>query len=245
MLIVSGGVAVLGAQTGGPSADEIARTIAVAQKVGTTEPLTDTARRYSFGLRLLDRQGPVITSIQGPLNRIFTDARTAVARRSTYTAASVSDAAREAAITTIAIPNNTYQFWDSRGPVRVSEVLFKVFRSGSKDPQVIHPSNGCQFSPLEYKKPSGEDVQVAARFVQIPAGPLLVPRRRFEVVVVHDQGDGPEPFNPKNYDWSSNVRHVRESLSGRSAGRARIARAPFSTIGRWIKSGCFTIRSII
>ena len=196
MLIVSGGVAVLGAQRGGPSADEIARTIAVAQKVGTTEPLTDTARRYSFGLRLLDRQGPVITSIQGPLNRIFTDARTAVARRSTYTAASVSDAAREAVITTIAIPNTTYQFWDSRGPVRVSEVLFKAFRPGSKDPQLIHPPNGCQFSALEYKKPSGEAYKSQLAACKFPLNLFSSSGTRFEVVVIHDQGEWSRALQP-------------------------------------------------
>jgi len=196
VLIVSGAVAVLGAQTGGPSADEIARTIAVAQKVGTTEPLTDTERQYSFGVRLLDRQGPVITSIQGPLNRIFTDARTAVARRSTYTAASVSDAAREAVITTIAIPNTTYQFWDSRGPVRVSEVLFKAFRPGSKDPQLIHPPNGCQFSALEYKKPSGEAYKSQLAACKFPLNLFSSSGTRFEVVVIHDQGEWSRALQP-------------------------------------------------
>ena len=197
ILIMSAAAAVPGAQSSAPSGDEIARTIEVAQKVGTTEPLTDAERQYSFGLRLLDRQGPVITSIQGPLNRIFTDVRTAVARRTTYTAASVSDAAREPAITTIAIPNNTYQFWDSRGPVRVSEVLFKVFRPGSKDPQVIHPPNGCQFSPLEYKKPSGEVYKSQLASCKFPLDLFSSPGARFELVVVHDQGEWSRPLQPE------------------------------------------------
>jgi len=196
-LIMSAAAAVPGAQSGAPNGDEIARTIAIAEKVGTTEPLTEAERQYSFGLRLLDRQGPVITSIQGPLNRIFTDARSAKARRTPYTAASVSDAAREAAITTIAIPNNTYQFWDSRGPVRVSEVLFKVFRSGSKDPQVIHPSNGCQFSPLEYKKPSGETYKSQLASCKFPLDLFSSPGARFEVVVVHDQGEWSRALQPE------------------------------------------------
>src|SRR6185369_12008640 len=56
-------IAVAGAQSNAPSADEITRTIAVAQKIGTSEPLTDAEKQYGFGLRLLDRQGPVITTI--------------------------------------------------------------------------------------------------------------------------------------------------------------------------------------
>src|SRR5215475_5657441 len=131
-------IAVASAQSSAPSGDEIARTIVIAQKVGTSETLTDAEKQYGFGLRLLDSQGPVITSIQGPLNRVFTDARTAVARRINFTAADVSAAAREPAIVTIALPNGSYQFWDTRGPVQISDVVFKASSAGAKDPRVIH-----------------------------------------------------------------------------------------------------------
>src|SRR4029453_2928307 len=111
----------------------IARTVAIAQKIGTSEALTDAEKQYGFGLRLLDRQGPGITSIQGPLNPLFTDTRPAVAGRINFTAADVSAAAREPVILTIAIPNGSYQFWDTRGPVQISDVVFKASSAGARD----------------------------------------------------------------------------------------------------------------
>jgi hypothetical protein len=143
-LIGLSAIAVVSAQSSAPSSDEIARTIAIAQKIGTSEALTDAEKQYGFGLRLLERQGPVITSIQGPLNRIFTDARTAVARRINFTAADVSAAAREPAIVTIAIPNGSYQFWDTRGPVQISDVGVSSYGAGDKSRLVCHAAGGCR-----------------------------------------------------------------------------------------------------
>jgi hypothetical protein len=195
--ILLGATVALGAQSSAPSADEIARTIGIALKVGTSEPLTDAEKQYGFGLRLLDRQGPVITTLQGPVNRVFTDARNAVARHKTYTPADVTDAAREAAIIAIVIPNNTYQFWDTRGPVRVSEVVFKAYRAGSKDPQVIHPPRGCLFSPLEYKKPSGELFKSQLAMCKFPLDVFSSADSRFEVAVIHDQGEWSRALQPE------------------------------------------------
>jgi hypothetical protein len=189
-------IAVASAQPSAPSGDEIARTIAIAQKVGTSQPLTDAEKQYGFGLRLLDRQGPVITSIQGPLNRVFTDARTAVSRRTNYTAADVSAAAREPAIVTIAIPNGTYQFWDTRGPVQISEVVFKVSSAGGKDPQVIHAPGGCQSSALEYKKPNGQVYKARLATCKFPLDLFASAGATFEVAVIHDQGEWSRPLQP-------------------------------------------------
>jgi hypothetical protein len=184
------------AQSTAPSGDEIARTIAIAQKIGTSELLTDAEKQYGFGLRLLERQGPVITSIQGPLNRVFTDARGAVARRINYTAADVSEAAREPAIVAIAIPNGAYQFWDTRGPVQISDVVFKAFSAGGKDPQVIRAPRGCQFNPLEYKKPTGQVYKARLAMCKFPLDVFASPGARFEVAVIHDQGEWSRPLQP-------------------------------------------------
>jgi hypothetical protein len=189
-------IAVAGAQSSAPSGDEIARTIAIAQKVGTSEALTDAEKQYGFGLRLLEPQGPVITSIQGPLNRVFTDARTAVARHSNYTAADVSGAAREPAIVTIAIPNGAYQLWDSRGPVQISEVVFKVSSAGGKAAQVIHAPGGCQLSALEYKKPTGQVYKARLATCKFPLDLFASPGASFEVAVIHDQGEWSRPLQP-------------------------------------------------
>ena len=191
VLTLSSVAAVVAAQSSAPgpsapTADEITHTIGIAQK---TAPLTDAEKEYGFGLRLLERQGPVITSIQGPLNRIFTDARNAMARRAAYSAADVSEAAREPAITAIAIPNNGYQFWDTRGPVQISDVVIKAFRAGVKDPQVIHAPRGCQFSPLEYKKTSGEVYKAKLALCKFPLDVFSSTATRFEVAVMHDQGE--------------------------------------------------------
>jgi hypothetical protein len=190
-------VAVAGAQSSVPSTDEITRTIAIAQKIGTSEPLTDAEKQYGFGLRLLDRQGPVVTTIQGPLNRVFTDARGAVARRSNYTAANVSEAAREPAIVAIAMPNGAYQFWETRGPVQISEVVFKVSGAGGRDQQVIHPSGGCQFNPLEFKKPSGQAYKAQLAICKFPLDLFASPGATFEVTVIHDQGEWSRRLQPE------------------------------------------------
>jgi hypothetical protein len=182
-------IAVAGAQSSAPSADEIARTIAVAQKIGTSEPLTDAEKLYGFGLRLLDRQGPVITTIQGPLNRVFTDARGAAARRSTYTVANVSEAAREPTIVAIAMPNGGYQLWDTRGPVQISEIVFKVSGAGGKEQQVIHAPGGCQFNPLEYKKATGQGYKARLATCKFPLDLFASRGASFEVTVIHDQGE--------------------------------------------------------
>jgi hypothetical protein len=189
-------IAVAGAQSTAPTADEIARTIAVAQKIGTSEPLTDAEKQYGFGLRLLDRQGPVITTIQGPLNRVFTDARGAAARRNNYTVANVSDAARDPALVAIAMPNGAYQFWETRGPVQISEVVFKVSAAGGKDQQVIHPSGGCQFNPLEYKKPNGQAYNARLAICKFPLDLFASPGASFEVTVIHDQGEWSRRLQP-------------------------------------------------
>lgn len=189
-------VVVAGAQSSAPSTDEVSRTIAIAQKIGTSEPLTDAEKQYGFGLRLLDRQGPVVTTIQGPLNRVFTDARGAVARRSNYTAANVSEAAREPAIVAIAMPNGAYQFWETRGPVQISEVVFKVSGAGGKDQQVIHPSGGCQFNPLEFKKPSGQAYKAQLAICKFPLDLFASPAATFEVTVIHDQGEWSRRLQP-------------------------------------------------
>jgi hypothetical protein len=189
-------IAVAGAQSSAPSADEITRTIAVAQKIGTSEPLTDAEKQYGFGLRLLDKQGPVVTTIQGPLNRVFTDARGAAARRNNYTVANVSEAAREPAIVAIAMPNGAYQFWETRGPVQISEVVFKVFSAGSKDQQVIHPPGGCQFNPLEYKKPTGQGYKARLATCKFPLNLFATPGATFEVTVIHDQGEWSRRLQP-------------------------------------------------
>jgi hypothetical protein len=189
-------VAVAGAQSSAPTGDDIARTIAVAQKIGTSEPLTDAEKQYGFGLRLLDRQGPVVTTIQGPLNRVFTDARGAVARRSNYTAANVSEAAREPSIVAIAMPNGAYQFWETRGPVQISEVVFKVSGAGGKDQQVIHPSGGCQFNPLEFKKPTGQAYKAQLAICKFPLDLFASPAATFEVTVIHDQGEWSRRLQP-------------------------------------------------
>jgi len=190
-------VAVAGAQSSVPSTDEITRTIAIAQKIGTSEPLTDAEKQYGFGLRLLDRQGPVVTTIQGPLNRVFTDARGAVARRSNYTAANVSEAAREPAIVAIAMPNGAYQFWETRGPVQISEVVFKVSGAGGRDQQVIHPSGSCQFNPLEFKKPSGQAYKAQLAICKFPLDLFASPGATFEVTVIHDQGEWSRRLQPE------------------------------------------------
>ena len=190
-------VVVAGAQSSAPSTDEVSRTIAIAQKIGTSEPLTDAEKQYGFGLRLLDTQGPVVTTIQGPLNRVFTDARGAVARRSNYTAANVSEAAREPAIVAIAIPNGAYQFWETRGPVQISEVVFKVSSAGGKDQQVIHPSGGCQFNPLEFKKPSGQAYKAQLAICKFPLDLFASPAATFEVTVIHDQGEWSRRLQPE------------------------------------------------
>lgn len=190
-------VVVAGAQSSAPSTDEVSRTIAIAQKIGTSEPLTDAEKQYGFGLRLLDRQGPVVTTIQGPLNRVFTDARGAVARRSNYTAANVSEAAREPAIVAIAMPNGAYQFWETRGPVQISEVVFKVSGAGGKDQQVIHPSGGCQFNPLEFKKPSGQAYKAQLAICKFPLDLFASPAATFEVTVIHDQGEWSRRLQPE------------------------------------------------
>jgi hypothetical protein len=196
-LIGVSAIAVASAQSSAPSGDEIARTIAIAQKVGTSEALTDAEKQYGFGLRLLERQGPVITSIQGPLNRIFTDARTAVARRVNFTAADVSAAAREPAIVTIAIPNGSYQFWDTRGPVQISDVVFKAASAGARDPQVIHAPGGCQFSALEYKKPTGQVFKARLATCKFPLDLFASPGANFSVTVIHDQGEWSRPLQPE------------------------------------------------
>lgn len=190
-------VVVAGAQSSAPSTDEVSRTIAIAQKIGTSEPLTDAEKQYGFGLRLLDRQGPVVTTIQGPLNRVFTDARGAVARRSNYTAANVSEAAREPSIVAIAMPNGAYQFWETRGPVQISEVVFKVSGAGGKDQQVIHPSGGCQFNPLEFKKPSGQAYKAQLAICKFPLDLFASPAATFEVTVIHDQGEWSRRLQPE------------------------------------------------
>jgi hypothetical protein len=193
-----GAIAVASAQSSAPSGDEIARTIAIAQKIGTSEALTDAEKQYGFGLRLLDRQGPVITSVQGPLNRVFTDARTAVARRINFTAADVSAAAREPAILTVAIPNGSYQFWDTRGPVQISDVVFKASSAGAKDPQVIHAPGGCQFSSLEYKKPTGQVYKARLATCKFPLDLFASPPgASFAVTVIHDQGEWSRALQPE------------------------------------------------
>jgi hypothetical protein len=184
------------AQSTPPAADEIARTIAIAQKVGTKEPLTDAEKRYGFGLRLLDSQGPVITSIQGPLNRVFMDARTAVARRVNYTVADVSQAAREPAITAIAVPNGGYQFIGTRGPVQISEVVFKAYSAGGRDPQVIHAPRGCEFASLEMKKSTGEIFNGRLAACKFPLDVFASPGASFEVTVIHDQGEWSRRLQP-------------------------------------------------
>ena len=196
-LIALGTATVVGAQSGGPSPDEISRTIAVALKVGTSEPLTDAEKQYGLGLRLVERQGPVIVALQGPLNRVFNDARSAVARHKNYTAADVSEAAREPVVAAIAMPNRTYQNWDARGPVRLSEVVFKVTRTGSKEPQVIHAPGGCQFNPLEFKKPSGEVYKSQLAVCKFPVDVVSSPAARFEVAVIHDQGEWSQVLQPE------------------------------------------------
>jgi hypothetical protein len=200
-LIGLSAIAVASAQSSAPSApggDEIARTIAIAQKIGTSEALTDAEKQYGFGLRLLDNQGPVITSIQGPLNRVFTDARTAVARRISFTAADVSAAAREPVIVTIAIPNASYQFWDTRGPVQISDVVFKASSAGAKDPQVIHAPGGCQFSALEYKKPTGQAYKARLATCKFPLDLFAsLPGASVAVTVIHDQGEWSRALQPE------------------------------------------------
>lgn len=186
----------LSAQSTAPSADDIARTITIAQKVGTKEPLTDAEKRYGFGLRLLDTQGPVITSIQGPLNRVFMDARNAVARRVSYTPADVSQAAREPVITAIAVPNGGYQFVETRGPVQISEVVFKAFSPGAKEPQVIHAPRGCEFAPLEMKKQTGEAYKVRLAACKFPLDVFASSGASYEVTVIHDQGEWSRPLQP-------------------------------------------------
>lgn len=184
------------AQSTAPSADEIARTIAIAQKVGTKEPLTDAEKQYGFGLRVLDAHGPVITSIQGPLNRVFMDARNAVARRVNYTATDVSQAAREPVILAIAIPNNGDQLIATRGPVQVSEVVFKAFTAGAKDPKVIHAPGGCDFAPLEMKNSAGGAYQAKIAACKFPLDVFASPGARFEVAVIHDRGEWSRPLQP-------------------------------------------------
>lgn len=196
-LIVLGAATVVGAQSGGPSPDEISRTIAIALKVGPSESLTDAEKQYGLGLRLVERPGPVVVALQGPLNRVFNDARSAVARHKSYTAADVSDAAREPVIAAIAMPNRTYQYWDARGPVRISEVVFKLTRPGNKEPQVIHAPGGCQFNPLEFKKPSGEVYKSQLATCKFPLDVVSSPVARFEVAVIHDQGEWARVLQPE------------------------------------------------
>lgn len=195
-LIVWSAVAGVAAQSGAPTGDEIARTIAVAQKIGTSEPLTDAEKEYGPGLRLLERQGPVVTSIQGPLNRVFLDARGAVARHANYTAATVSPAAREPAIVVIAIPNGAYQFWDTRGPVQISDVVIKAVSAGAKEPRVIHAQGGCQFNPLEYKKPTGQAYKARLASCKFPMDLFASAGTSFEVAVIHDQGEWSRRLQP-------------------------------------------------
>jgi hypothetical protein len=189
-------IAVASAQSSAPSGDEVARTIAIAQKIGTSEPLTDVEKQYGFGLRLLERQGPVITSIQGPLNRVFMEARGAVARRINYALADVTAAAREPAIITIALPNGAYQYWDTRGPVQISDVVFKVSSAGAKNPQVIHAPGGCQMSPLEYKKPTGQVYKARLATCKFPLDLFASAGASFEVTVIHDQGEWSRALQP-------------------------------------------------
>lgn len=188
VMALSNAVAV-GAQSAVPTADDIAATIAVARKITNNEPLTDKEKSYGFGLRLLDTRGPVVVSIQGPLNRIFTNARTAAARHRTFTPADVSDSAKEPAIIAIAVPNTAYELWDTHGPARISEILFKALRPGEKDPRIIRPEHNCLFSPLEYKKKSGEVYKAQLAVCRFPLDLLSSPGTKFEVSVVHDQGE--------------------------------------------------------
>jgi hypothetical protein len=197
LLIASSAIAVGNAQSTGPSDDEIARTIQIALKIGTSETLTDTEKQYGPGLRLLDRQGPVVTSIQGPLNRIFLDVRNALARRRSYTTADVSAAAREPVIVAIALPNGAYQFWDTRGPVQISEIMLKVSSAGRNEPQVIHAAGGCLFNPLDYKKPTGDVYKARLATCKFPLNVFASPGARFEVAVVHDQGEWSRPLQPE------------------------------------------------
>lgn len=192
-------IAVAGAQSSAPSSDEIARTIAIAQKIGTSEPLTDAEKQYGPGLRVFDARGPVITTIQGPLNRVFLEARGAVARHIDYTAADVGAAAREPAIITNAFPNGSYQFWDSRGPVQISEVVFKASSAGGKNPQVIHAPGGCQFSALEYKKPTGEAYKARLATCKFPLDLFASSGASVEVAVIHDQGEWSRPLRPDEW----------------------------------------------
>lgn len=187
---------IAGAQSSAPTADEITRAIAVAQKIGTSEPLTDAEKQYGFGLRLLDRQGPVVTTIQGPLNRVFTEARGAAARRNNYALANVSEAAREPAIVAIAMPNGADQLWETRGPVQISEVVFKVSGAGGKDLQVIHPSGRCQFNPLEYKKPAGQAYHARLAICKFPLDLFASPGAAFDVTVIHDKGEWSRRLQP-------------------------------------------------
>jgi hypothetical protein len=99
-------------------------------------------------------------------------------------------------ITAIAIPNNTYQFWDTRGPAQISDVVFKAFRAGSKDPQVIHATGGCQFNPLEYKKPDGQAYKARLATCKFPLNLFASPGATFEVTVIHDQGEWSRRLQP-------------------------------------------------
>src|SRR5262249_27243933 len=145
-------------------------------------------KQYGFGLRLLETQGPVITSIQGPLNRIFTETRGAIGRHTNYTVADVNAATRAPVIVTITLPNGAYQFWDTRGPVQISEVVFKVSRPGDKEAQVIHAPGGCQFDALEYKKPTGQSYKARLATCKFPLDLFASPGASFAVTVIHDQG---------------------------------------------------------
>jgi hypothetical protein len=144
----------------------------------------------------LDRQGPVVTTIQGPLNRVFTEARGAAARRNNYTLANVSEAAREPAIVAIAMPNGADQLWETRGPVQISEVVFKVSGAGGKDQHVIHPSGRCQFNPLEYKKPTGQAYNARLAVCKFPLDLFASPGVTFEVTVIHDRGEWSRRLQP-------------------------------------------------
>ena len=97
----------------------------------------------------------------------------------------------------IAMPNGAYQFWETRGPVQISEVVFKVSGAGGRDQQVIHPSGGCQFNPLEFKKPSGQAYKAQLAICKFPLDLFASPGATFEVTVIHDQGEWSRRLQPE------------------------------------------------